>query len=391
MKLKICLILAMIMYLNMILCHTSESIVDTNVDKTPTDFIGSIGNEHIVHKEPFELTDCNQVLIMNTNIIMDQNDFSNQSKSTFVTLSAYIINFYLNSDKDDLYKSFYYKEVVNKPVSINYKSCIALGTLEETIRFCFTDNNKKDAFIKAFNFLYTCEQKKINSDPYNVTQYQKTYPEAKCEMEEILKIEAPKNVLYGKDVNVNNFAKKYSIPYNLDVTLLSYGVYRDTITGFSLTFLDRAELVNSLKGIFYTIMFDPKNRMVESSLSQVNDSLTNITGMSELQKYQILETAISERIKQFKKLPNTNIKGFPVYGFVMEEYELDRFQNKSLMQFYEELIKHVDESHLLQPNPMPLLDNPEYVKIANEVYSGKISQKKSSNGFLSGLPSLFNR
>lgn len=386
MKLNIMITLLTInICLSLLSCKALDKFKKIDVDKKPTDFIGFIGKDHIVYKEPYELSDCNQVLLMDIKIIMDTVDFSNQSKDTFVTLSAYIINFYLNSDKDDLYKSFYYKEVSNKPSSINYKSCVIIGTYDDSIRFCFGNDSKKEAFIKAYNYFYSCGQN--NPDPNTVIHFQKTYPEAKCEMEDILLAEAPNNSLYGKDVNVVNFAKKYSIPYNLDVTLLQYGIYRDTITGFSVTFHDKIELIESLKGIFYVIMFDPKNRILNSSLSSLNDSLSNITNMSDQQKYKILESTISQRIKNFKQI--SNLKGHTVYSFIMEEYELDKFQNKTLMQFYDEFKKHVDESHLIIPNPMPLLDKPEYMKLANDIYSGKFNGQNNSSQ-MSSSKSLFN-
>lgn len=73
----------------------------------------------------------------------------------------------------------------------------------------------------------------------------------------------------------------------------------------------------------------------------------------------------------------------------MEEYELDKFQNKTLMQFYDEFKKHVDESHLIIPNPMPLLDKPEYMKLANDIYSSKLNGQ-NNNSQMSSSKSLFN-
>lgn len=355
-----------------------------NTSKETTDFIGNKAIGNIVATEPFELKDCNQVLIMKMKIILNENDYSKKSRRTFLSMSAYIINFYMDSNKDDLFKSFYFTEVKKKPTLLHYENCVSVETQDDMIKFCFKELQERTAFLRGFDYFYACGGNRYQIDPIkpnviinipiNVIQ------ESKCELEEILQSESSNHRKYS-DMEI--FAVKYKIPYNLDVTLLSYGIFRDTITGFSVTFYEKNTLKTHLSGLFKTILFDAKNRVQNVSINSVVESLEKINNMTEEEKNSFIENEIARRIFLYKK--HTMIKGYQVYSFILREYELDNFQNKSLMQFYNELSKHVDVDHLKDSLNMKILENSIYYNIANDVYLGKVinesdkSSKTSNN------------
>jgi hypothetical protein len=143
---------------NSTLSNSTSNATVAQVANT-TNVVGALStSDVIINKAPYEVTKCEQVIMLKAKRIADFDDYTTRAPA-FFTMSAYLINMFESQDNNKLLESINLAHIKIIPsVLEGSKTCLGFqdGVNYRNISLCIDDQETFDAILKSYNSFMTC-------------------------------------------------------------------------------------------------------------------------------------------------------------------------------------------------------------------------------------------
>jgi hypothetical protein len=124
-----------------------------------TNVVGALATEDvIVNKAPYEITKCDQVIMLDAKRIGNPDDFTSRAPA-FYTMSAYLINMFESKDNNKLLESINLAHIKVLPNLLQgSKTCLLFqdGYSDRNITLCLDDKLTLESIKKSYSDFMTC-------------------------------------------------------------------------------------------------------------------------------------------------------------------------------------------------------------------------------------------
>lgn len=127
-----------------------------------TNAVGYVGRyNHSINRPPYKIKRCDQILLIPGKKMNNKNYCIKQN--AFMTMSIYMMNFFLEKNPDKLIESFPMYEITQIPTKMSgAPGCTTWKTKHRSFNFCYRNEAILDQVIKAYYAFLNCRRGNTN-------------------------------------------------------------------------------------------------------------------------------------------------------------------------------------------------------------------------------------
>ena len=138
---------------------TKSSNSSAKISANTTNVVGALStSDVVVNKSPYEITRCDQVIMLSAKRIANQDDYTSRAPA-FFTMSAYLINMFESKDNNKLLESINLAHIKIIPDFLQgSKNCMRFqdSVNSRSIALCLDNQKTFEEIEKAFNNFMKC-------------------------------------------------------------------------------------------------------------------------------------------------------------------------------------------------------------------------------------------